>query len=73
MLILLMNALKRHLSERRRRARLRLLLTRDNNILEDIGLRRSEILISLELPMDQDARKSAYLLSERSLALDGRG
>ena len=72
MLTLLITALRRLTAERRRRAQLRELLTKDDRILEDIGLRRADIDEALGLRYSDNARDYAYRMSARSLALDGR-
>ena len=72
MLTLLITALRRLSGERLRRAQLRELLTKDDRILEDIGLRRVEIDEALGLRYSDNARDYAYRMSARSLALDGR-
>jgi uncharacterized protein YjiS (DUF1127 family) len=71
MLTLLITALRRLRAERRRRAQLRALLAKDDRILEDIGLRRVEIIEALGLRYSDNARDYAYRMSARSLALDG--
>ena len=68
MLTLLLSAIRRRIRERRRRARLRSLLGKSDRILEDIGLRRSDIEEALGLPYAQSARDHAYRMSARSLA-----
>jgi uncharacterized protein YjiS (DUF1127 family) len=72
MLTLLITALRRLRAERRRRAQLRELLSNDDRILEDIGLRRVEIIEALGLPYSESAHGYAYRMSARSLALDAR-
>ncbi len=72
MLTLLFAAIQRLIQERRRRVRLRLLLEKSDRILEDIGLRRADVEEALGLPYAESAGDHAYLMSARSLALDGR-
>ena len=70
MITLLIAALRRRNAERRRRARLRALLVKDDRLLEDMGLCRADISESLCLPLSLNARDHANRLSARSLALD---
>lgn len=71
MLSLLITALKRLNDRRRRHAQLRKLLEKDDRLLEDMGLRRVEILEALNMRDLDHPRDYAFQLSTRSLALDG--
>ncbi len=57
-------------AEHRRRSDLRSLLAKDDHLLRDIGLTRTEIEASLNLPFSYNARDAAYSASLRSLQLD---
>lgn len=71
MLTLLLTALRRLAAERRRRIELRGLLDKDDRLLADMGLTRTEIEVALALPYTESACTAARRLSTRSLALDG--
>ncbi len=70
MLTLLITAVRRGMEESRRRSQLSELLEKDDRVLEDMGLRRTDVVEALGLPRWVNARDHAYRTSARSLALD---
>jgi uncharacterized protein YjiS (DUF1127 family) len=62
---------RRWSAERRRRAQLRALLDKDDRILADIGLTRTDIEHALAQPITTDSREHAYQFSAKTLAMEG--
>lgn len=72
MVTMLTSAGLRWMEHQRQSAALRRLLTHDDSILEDMGLRRAEIERALALPPGSDMLRRAREASEASLKLDRR-
>jgi len=72
MVTMLTEAGLRWMEHKRQVAALRRLLQHEDNILEDIGLRRAEIERALALPQGSDMLRRARQASEASLRLDRR-
>lgn len=70
MLDQLINAILNHIRESRDRRLLRSHLLKDDALLRDIGLTRTDVEVALSNPKKVAAKEEAYRLSDLTLSLD---